>query len=495
MIKTLLGVVMFGLAFCANAQDVTRPAIHFTPQKGWMNDPNGMVFYKGEYHLFFQHTPFSTIPDFTRMHWGHAVSKDLVHWTELESALKPDDLGAIFSGSAVFDVNNTSGFGKDGIAPLVAIFTHHNSVGEKAGVDNFQNQSIAYSLDNGRTWTKYEGNPVVKNPGIRDFRDPKVFWYEEGKKWIMTLATLDHITFYSSPNLKDWKEESKFGKNAGAHGGVWECPDLISFDKKGKKVWVLIVNLNPGGPNGGSGTQYFTGGFDGSVFTADHTETKWLDFGPDEYAGVTWDNTGNRKLLIGWMNNWKYAFTVPATTWRGTMTVPRELQLKKLENDYRLSCAPAVEVINHFKNKGKWKKVNKVNTSSEPIATNTGAFQVELKLSAASSFEIKLFNKKGEEILAGFDKTSNTFYIDRAKSGRTAYLNEFAKRYTAPRFALGNAVDVTLIIDNTSIEMFADGGLTAMTSVCFPTEPFNQVAVSQNGRITNSSQWRVNNAD
>ena len=252
-----------------------RPQLHFSPKAHWTNDPNGMIYFKGTYHLFFQYYPGGTT--WGPMHWGHATSKDLVHWKEQPIALYPDSLGYIFSGSAVADSNNTSGFGKNGKIPLVAIFTHHDPKGEKAGKDDFQNESLAYSLDNGETWTKYAGNPVLKNSGIRDFRDPKVMWYVKEKKWVMTLATKDHITFYSSPDLKNWKKESEFGKEAGAHGGVWECPDLFPLSLNGKSYWVLIVNLNPGGPNGGSATQYFIGQFDGKSFTAIDNKTNLLD--------------------------------------------------------------------------------------------------------------------------------------------------------------------------------------------------------------------------
>ena len=233
-----------------------RPQFHFSPPEKWMNDPNGMVYHNGTYHLFYQFYPDSTV--WGPMHWAHATSKDLIHWENKPTALFPDSLGYIFSGSAVVDTENTSGFAKNGETPLVAIFTHHNMDGEKAGKIDYQNQSIAYSLDEGKTWIKYAGNPVLKNPGIKDFRDPKVMWFDQGKKWIMTLATLDRITFYSSPDLKTWSRESELGKDFGAHGGVWECPDLFPLDYKGQKIWVLLVSINPGGPNGGSATQYFT---------------------------------------------------------------------------------------------------------------------------------------------------------------------------------------------------------------------------------------------
>jgi fructan beta-fructosidase len=246
-----------------------RLQYHFTPPSAWMNDPNGMVYHEGEYHLFYQHNPDSTV--WGPMHWGHAVSKDLVHWEHLPIALYPDSLGTIFSGSAVADLDNTSGLGTADNPPLVAIFTYHNAEGERAGRNDFQTQGVAYSLDKGRSWTKYEANPVLPNPGIRDFRDPKVMWYEEGQKWVMALAVADHISFYSSKNLKEWQHESDFGQEIGAHGGVWECPDLfpLEVEGSGEEKWVLLVSINPGGPNGGSATQYFVGSFDGNQFVVD----------------------------------------------------------------------------------------------------------------------------------------------------------------------------------------------------------------------------------
>ena len=250
-------------------QEQHRPQFHFSPESKWMNDPNGMVYYDGEYHLFYQYYPDSTV--WGPMHWGHAVSRDLVHWEHLPTALYPDSLGYIFSGSALVDWNNTSGFGKDGQPPLIAIFTHHDPVGEKAGRNDFQYQSIAYSNDKGRTWTKYEGNPVVPNPGIRDFRDPKVIWDKDSEQWIMVFAAWDHVKFYASPNLKDWTHLSDFGKAWGSHAGVWECPDLFPMQVEGSATqkWVLLLSINPGSVNGGSGTQYFVGDFDGKDFVLD----------------------------------------------------------------------------------------------------------------------------------------------------------------------------------------------------------------------------------
>ena len=298
-----------------------RPQIHFSPKEHWMNDPNGMVYNDGIYHLFFQYYPGGTV--WGPMHWGHATSKDLIHWQQQPVALYPDSLGYIFSGSAVVDKNNTSGFGKDGKVPLVAIFTSHYPHAAPGATD-FENQSLAYSLDNGKTWIKYSGNPVLKNPGIPDFRDPKVMWYGPENKWVMTLATRDRVTFYSSNDLKHWNKESEFGQSAGAHGGVWECPDLFPLKYKGETVWILIVNVNPGGPNKGSATQYFTGNFDGNKFNSNSSQVKWIDYGPDEYAGVTWNNTGNRRIFLGWMSNWLYANQVPTVKCRNSMSIPRK---------------------------------------------------------------------------------------------------------------------------------------------------------------------------
>ncbi len=270
------------------ANEKYRPQIHFTPRANWMNDPNGMVFYDGEYHLFFQYFPNSTY--WGPMHWGHAVSKDLIHWTRLPIALYPDSLGWIFSGSAVMDVNNASGLGSIDKPAMIALFTYHNSLLERNGSKSFQYQGIAYSLDKGRSWIKYKKNPVISNPGIRDFRDPKITWNSKTNKWNVVLGAGDRVRIYSSTNLLDWNYESEFGVRNGSHGGVWECPNLFPLKVElSKEVkWVLLVSINPGGPNGGSATQYFIGDFDGHQFKPIDTLTRWIDYGKDNYAGVIW---------------------------------------------------------------------------------------------------------------------------------------------------------------------------------------------------------------
>jgi fructan beta-fructosidase len=459
-----------------------RPQVHFSPAANWMNDPNGMVYYNGVYHLFFQYHPYSSV--WGPMHWGHTTSKDLIHWKHEPTAIYPDSLGTIFSGSAVVDKNNTSGFGKNGKVPMVAIYTSHNEKLERSGRNDFQNQSIAYSLDEGKTWTKYADNPVLKNPGITDFRDPKVMWFEEGKKWIMTLATKDRITFYSSKNLKQWVKESEFGSAIGAHGGVWECPDLFSLNYQGKKIWVLLVSINPGGPNKGSATQYFTGSFNGKTFVPFQTNTKWLDYGTDNYAGITWSNTGERKIFIGWMNNWQYANVVPTTQWRGATTLARELAVKKVDDQYYIASRPVKE-LKAIENKTTL--IENIKAENYDLTAKTGSLKNPLKIQLSAdqleNFHFIFSNDLGEQLVAGYDKEANQFFIDRTKSGNINFEKGFASRQIAPRIAKLKGSSITLIIDRASIELFADDGLTVMTSVFFPNQPYNQIHIQSKDKM------------
>ena len=466
-----------------NKDEVYRPQIHFSPETNWVNDPNGMVYHKGVYHLFYQHHPYSSV--WGPMHWGHATSRDLISWKHQPIAIYPDSTGTIFSGSAVVDKNNTSGFGKKGQAPLVAIYTSHNHKGEKEGRSDFQNQSIAYSNDEGKTWIKYSGNPVLKNPGITDFRDPKVMWYEPKKKWVMTLATKDRITFYSSPDLKKWSKESEFGKEVGAHGGVWECPDLFTLDDNGKKVWVLIVSINPGGPNKGSATQYFIGDFNGKTFTPSHTDTRWIDYGPDNYAGITWSNTGNRKIFLGWMSNWLYAQVVPTETWRNAMTIPRELKIKHVGKDIFIASLPVSE-LSRLQSQPVSISNLKINNRID-IAGKTGKVtlpcRINLSIDTIKDFSLIVSNDEGEELIIGFDKQHNQYFINRTKSGKIDFQKEFAARHTAPRFTNNNKMNISLIIDVSSVELFADDGLSVMTEVFFPNKLYNQVHIQSSESI------------
>jgi fructan beta-fructosidase len=451
-------------------ENLYRPRFHFTPQQGWMNDPNGMIFLNGQYHLFFQHYPDGTV--WGPMHWGHATSSDLVDWKEQPIALYPDSIGMIFSGSAVLDKNNTSGLGRGGIAPLVAIYTQHNMPGEKAGRTDFQNQSIAYSLDEGKTWTKYAGNPVLKTPNLKDFRDPKVIWHAPTQKWIMSLAVADHVELYSAPNLINWTKESEIGKNLFAHGGVWECPDLLSFKVNGQTVWVLLVSMNPGGPNSGSATQYIVGDFDGHTFKPYTTDINWMDYGPDNYAGVTFSNVGDRNILIGWMSNWNYANVVPTEKWRSAMTVPRELSLVKQasnSNQFLLVSTPVKELKNAFVQ----------IMSKENVIPN----RIDIKDIKATHFEIILSNTYNEKLIVGYHADKKQFYIDRTNAGVSNFNPGFAAAAVAPRLSFTMNMDLSILLDKTSIELFADGGRTVMTALFFPTFPYTKWEIKSKEKI------------
>jgi len=475
-------------------ESLYRPGFHFTPAQGWMNDPNGMIFINGQYHLFYQHYPDGTV--WGPMHWGHATSRDLVQWKQQPIALYPDSIGMIFSGSAVLDKNNTSGLGLGGTAPLVAIYTQHFMPGEKAGRTDFQNQSIAYSLDEGKTWTKYAGNPVLKTPNLKDFRDPKVIWHEPTQKWIMSLAVADHVEFYSSANLIQWNKESELGKNLFAHGGVWECPDLLSFNVNGKTIWVLLVSMNPGGPNSGSATQYMVGNFDGHTFKPFTPTIKWMDYGPDNYAGVSFSNVGDRKILIGWMSNWNYANVVPTEKWRSAMTVPRELKLIEKEkysstysivnsnidsnfqtNEFLLVSNPVKELNAAF-----IKTLSKENILTDKIFTlssvaNTIPNRIDLSTLQTTDFELVFSNNYNEKLIVGYDNTKKHFFIDRRNAGVSNFHEGFATIAYGPRLVDQTKMDISLLIDKTSVELFADSGLTVMTALFFPTHPYTKCSL------------------
>lgn len=476
-------------------QEQHRPQFHFSPAKGWMNDPNGMFFYEGEYHLFYQHYPDKTV--WGPMHWGHAISKDLTHWENLPIALYPDSLGYIFSGSAVVDWKNTSGFGINNQPPLVAIFTYHNMEGEKAGRNDFENQGIAYSNDKGRTWTKFSGNPVVKNTGTRDFRDPKVIWDEAHNQWVMSLAVQDHHEFWGSKNLKEWKNTGSFGKEWGNHGGVWECADMFPLKDGNVTKWVLIVNINPGGPNGGSGTQYFVGDFDGKTFILDEAlkpfvkngNGLWLDYGKDNYAGVTWSDipkADGRRILIGWMSNWQYANIVPTGVWRSAATLPRVLNLKPTSEGYRVSVSPVKELKalrNPTKKALQLSNLNIVGSLDVASKLNFKPTLSELELSfekpQKGKVEIEISNSKGEKYIVGYDTESNTFYSDRTKSGKVDFSDTFAEKvHLAPRLASDKTIKLHVYFDVSSAELFADNGETVITDIFFPNEDYTKMKIN-----------------
>lgn len=459
-----------------------RPLFHFTPRSQWMNDPNGLVYFEGEYHLFYQHHPESTV--WGPMHWGHAVSTDLIHWQHLPIALFPDALGTIFSGSAVVDWNNTSGFGANGNPALVAIFTHHDAAQEAAGRDDFQTQGLAYSNDHGRTWTKFADNPVLPNTKpIKDFRDPKVSWHVETQAWVMALAAKDRIQFWRSPDLKKWEFAGEFGAGLGAHTGVWECPDLFELSVSGttEKRWVLLVSINPGGPNGGSATQYFVGDFNGNAFKESSEtagQTLWLDHGRDNYAGVTFCDIpahDGRRIFVGWMSNWDYAREVPTSKWRSSLTLPRTLALARTSSGLRVTSSPVRELA-QLRATTNALRSQAVSSALTLAAAHAHALEIELDLmwrNTPAHFAIELANTKGERFTLRFDSATNQFFSDRSQAGRHDFSPAFAqKQTTAPRTRNACAMKLHLICDRASCEIFADEGETTLTEIFFPSEDF-----------------------
>ena len=444
-----------------------RPTYHFSPLYGWMNDPNGMVYRDGEYHLFYQHNPYGS--KWGNMHWGHAISKDLINWEHRPDAITPDALGTIFSGSAVVDTDNTAGFGAGAI---VAIYTQNS---------DRQVQSIAYSTDNGRSFTKYENNPVLTSDA-RDFRDPKVFWHKETQRWIMLLAVGQEMQIFSSSNLKDWAFESSFGEGQGAHGGVWECPDLFELpvDGTNEKKWVLLCNLNPGGPFGGSATQYFVGTFNGKEFVNESpSKTKWMDWGKDHYATVTWsDAPDNRRIAIAWMSNWQYANDVPTSQYRSPNSVPRDLSLFTVDGETYLQSAPSPELLKlRDISKKRSFKVNGTRTIKDMIAGNEGAYEIELTIENqhADVIGFRLYNDKGEEVDMQYDMKEKKFSMDRRKSGEVGFNENFPMLTWTTIESGKDELKLRLFVDKSSVEAFGDGGRFVMTNQVFPSEPYTHI--------------------
>ena len=444
-----------------------RPTYHFSPLYGWMNDPNGMVYKDGEYHLFYQHNPYGS--KWGNMHWGHAISKDLINWEHRPDAITPDALGTIFSGSAVVDTDNTAGFGAGAI---VAIYTQNS---------DRQVQSIAYSTDNGRSFTKYENNPVLTSDA-RDFRDPKVFWHKETQRWIMLLAVGQEMQIFSSSNLKDWAFESSFGEGQGAHGGVWECPDLFELpvDGTNEKKWVLLCNLNPGGPFGGGATQYFVGTFNGKEFANESpSQTKWMDWGKDHYAAVTWsDAPDNRRIAIAWMSNWQYANDVPTSQYRSPNSVPRDLSLFTVDGETYLQSAPSPELLKlRDISKKRSFKVNGTRTIKDMIAGNEGAYEIELTIENqyADVIGFRLYNDKGEEVDMQYDMKEKKFSMDRRKSGDVGFNENFPMLTWTAIESGKDELKLRLFVDKSSVEAFVDGGRFVMTNQVFPSEPYTHI--------------------
>ena len=456
-------------SFDMTNKEMFRPVYHHTPVYGWMNDPNGMFYRDGVYHLYFQYNPYGSV--WGNMHWGHSTSTDLMHWKFEGCAIVPDAWGAIFSGSCVVDHENTAGFGKEAV---VAFYTSAKAT----PWGDVQSQSMAYSLDNGKTFTKYEGNPILTS-SEKDFRDPKVFWYAPGKHWVMMLAVGQHMEIYSSVNLKKWKKESEFGAMQGAHGGVWECPDLVEIPVEGtrEKKWVLICNLNPGGPFGGSAAQYFVGSFDGKKFVNESpTQTKWMDWGKDNYATVTWNNAPDgRCIALGWMSNWQYANNVPTRQYRSANTLARDLTLYREGQELYLKSTPSSEV-----KKARGKKVSipsfKVSEKHEMVnlfEEKQGAYEVEIVIqnAGASKIAFSLLNDKGEKVSMYYDLNRKQFVMDRSESGKVDFSKDFPAVTVAP-VNVDKELTLRLFVDRSSIEAFGEDGKFVMTNLVFPSQPY-----------------------
>ncbi len=434
----------------------------------WLNDPNGLVYFDGEYHLFYQFHPDSTV--WGPMHWGHAVSRDLVHWQHLPIALRPDPLGTIFSGSAVVDRENTAGFGREA---LVAVFTHDGQAG--------QQQSLAYSSDGGRSWRKFSGNPVLPSPPETvDFRDPKVFWHAETTSWVMVLAVGKTIHFYRSRDLVEWRRSGTFGGH-GASGGVWETPDLFELPLEGKDEsrWVLTVSVGDGGPAGGSGTQYFIGYFNGQTFHSENPpeRTLWADFGADFYAPQTWSNEPQgRRLLIAWANNQQYANQIPASGFRGVFSVPRQLGLRGTPDGPRLVQRPVKELAALRTDTRRWSEQALLPGSDLLGGLRGEALEIIAEFEPgpeAARFGLRLRAGAEHETLVGYDCRAGRLFVDRRRSGQVDFHPNFAAEHSAELGLADGRLTLHMLLDRISVEVFANGGLAAMTDLIFP-EPGDQ---------------------
>ena len=524
--KDALAVNLMKLSdtFDTTNTDFYRPVYHFTPAYGWMNDPNGMVYKDGEYHLYFQHNPYGS--KWGNMHWGHAVSKDLVHWEHLQPAIPRDTMGHIFSGSSVVDHKNTAGYGKDAI---IAVYTNN-------ATDHTEVQCMAYSTDNGRTFTKYEGNPVLTPfDGLKDFRDPKVFWYDKAKCWYMIVSADKEMRFYKSKNLKNWDYVSAFGRGYGAQPNQYECPDFIEMPVNGdenNKKWVMIMNINPGCMFGGSATEYFVGDFDGKTFTCvdDPYTPKWLDYGKDHYATVTFSNTPGRVLAMTWMSNWQYANLTPIKQYRGANGLPRELKLYTKDGHYYLTAnaAPETQALRQTSRSLGSETVDGSRRFDALARDMEGSFEIEADIipSKDGIAGIEISNSKRERTLVYIDLKNRRIVTDRTESGLTDfgkravphdieqawdeqhaaagklplrmqhalnYKNDFALATWAPLSLCDSdqQYHVDIYVDKCSIEVFVDGGRIAMTNLVFPIENYENLRLYSRGGAARFDNLRI----
>ncbi len=448
----LYGAVSLGAAESGWDQPF-RPQYHFSPQKNWTNDPNGLVYFEGEYHLFFQYNPFGD--EWGHMSWGHAVSSDLLHWRELPVAIPEENGVMIYTGSTVVDEYNSSGFCANGKACLVAIYTGQ--------ADKIETQNVAYSNDRGRTWTKYQGNPVI-DLHMSDFRDPKVFWSAQGKHWVMVVSLPNEhkVRLYRSADLKKWNTLSEFGP-AGATGGQWECPELFSLPVEGKPGdvrWVMKIGVSPGARSGGSGEQYFVGRFDGTRFVNDNpaSETLWTDYGKDCYCALTFNGLPreHRPVMIGWMDNWQYAAKLPTSPWRGQMTIPRELSLRRTADGIRLFQQPV----------GELQSLSSSETAK--ATTHSFRFRAVLDVNKGEDSGWRILMGDGKYTSIGYSASKKILFVDRTRSGLVDFSKDFPARIEAPLVVAGSKLDVQVLVDRSSIEVFADGGRVTSTNLVFP---------------------------
>lgn len=462
-----------------------RPQLHFAPKENWMNDPNGMVYYQGKYHLFFQHNPNNDV--WGPMHWGHAVSKDMIHWEERAIALFPDELGMIFSGSIVVDWNDTTGFFNGGHG-LVAIFTHHF---ERQDQPPEQYQSLAYSIDEGETWIKYERNPVLKSEHKVDFRDPKVFWYQKEHKWIMILATGQTVMLYSSQDLKNWVFESEFGDGIGYQEAVWECPDLFELSVEGTndKKWVMIVSIGDNDQlNVGSKTQYFIGDFDGHLFTPIDSEVRWLDYGRDNYAGVSFSDIperDGRRIYLGWMSNWRYANVIPTEGWRSQMTIPRSLSLVKEAENVLVKQQPVRELSAQSTDLLLMNQCDLEEPIAIPLFNEAMILDLNLRIGSNDEVAVDFYSLKDDKLTLKLNADNQQLTLDRSKAGQVDFSSLFLKEQHIP--LSHRNVQLSIVLDRSSIELFIDGGKVALTSLVFPYARFSELVLTS----TNNSSTLV----
>ncbi|MYM21957.1 glycoside hydrolase family 32 protein [Duganella sp. FT135W] len=518
---TLGAAVLASVSAAADYLQAFRPQLSYSPAHNWMNDPNGLVYHDGEYHLFYQYNPNgSTWGD---MSWGHAVSPDLLHWQELPLALKVEKTARgevtqmFFSGSVVVDQANTSGLGESGRPAMIAMYTSVYPLAQQLAsgqpvLAGTQAQSLAYSLDRGRSWTQYAANPVIALPPApytdqyREFRDPKVFWYAAGNKWVMVLVlpNLHKALLYSSRDLLHWHWMSEFGPS-NAIGGAWECPDLIELTVDGdpnQRKWVLVMSLNPGGPAGGSGTQYFVGDFDGVKFSADPSPgVQWLDYGADYYAAVSWNGLpGNRQIMIGWMSNWLYGQQVPTAPWRSAQSVPRELSLRTLDGRVRLVQQPVTEFQSLRTNLLYREPVLRVPANAvtlNHVLSDAGPAELELHLKPGGAQRTGIRLRSGatdHEIELGYDREHGTLYLDRSRDGYSAALAGFAQRQNAPVQLRDGKLRLRILFDTASLTVFAGEGEAVLSSQIFPDPHQARVSLFAEGaaaEVTDISIWTL----